>query len=468
MSTVTQEANLAELMAVGATAGEILERDGWDRARLAAFQQARLRDLLAHAVAHSAFYRQLYRGVDVSAVPLTELPTVDKARLMDDFDDVVTDPRLTRGAVEDHAGQLTGTELLHDEYRVMTTGGTSGQKGWFVWGRDDWRRLLSTILPRGIGWWGMPTPDSGAPSATVYASSPLHMSHRLAASLDTGMSPRLLLPATDPLPSLVERLNQFQPETLMLYPSVGALLAEEQLDGRLKISPSVVISSSEQLTDDMRDRMNAAWSLQVFNTYSTTETGPVGSECPAHAGIHLWEDMAVVEVVDQDNRPVPPGTPGAKVLVTNLVNLTQPVVRYEVSDLLTLSPDPCPCGRPFAVVAAVDGRSDDVLRLPGATAEVAVHPKVFRDALGSQRDVVQYQVVRHPDRIAVTVVAAGGASPEAVTANVADVIRRQLAGLGVSPGLPVDVTAVDTIPRGDPASGKFKLVRNLAEPVGSS
>jgi len=105
-----------------------------------------------------------------------------------------------------------------------------------------------------------------------------------------------------------------------------------------------------------------AWGSEPFNTYGVSEGGG-GVECERHEGIHLFEDLYIFEVVDAENRPVPDGTPGHKLLITNLVNRVQPFIRYEVTDLVTMETRACRCGRPFRLARSIDGRSDDLIYL---------------------------------------------------------------------------------------------------------
>ena len=86
-----------------------------------------------------------------------------------------------------------------------------------------------------------------------------------------------------------------------------------------------------------------------------------------HVGLHVCEDV-IVEVVDEANRPVPAGTLGSKVLLTNLVQHIQPLIRYELSDAVQLEVGADPSGRPDDRIARIDGRSDDVLRRPPSAA----------------------------------------------------------------------------------------------------
>jgi phenylacetate-CoA ligase len=111
--------------------------------------------------------------------------------------------------------------------------------------------------------------------------------------------------------------------------------------------------------------------------------------------MHLFEDLVITEVVDEDNRPVPPGIYGEKVLVTVLFSRTLPLIRYEMSDSLRPANSPyCPCGHPFALIDGVQRRVEDMLRFPATGgSQVTVQPTLFHrvmDAVSaSGRQVVQ-------------------------------------------------------------------------------
>jgi phenylacetate-coenzyme A ligase PaaK-like adenylate-forming protein len=96
----------------------------------------------------------------------------------------------------------------------------------------------------------------------------------------------------------------------------------------------------------------------------------------------LFEDLAIVEVVDEHNRPVPPGVYGDKVLVTTLFSRTQPLIRYQLNDSVRLAARPSPLNLPFACIDGIQGRVEDILYLPGVTGrEVAIHPLAFHQVL---------------------------------------------------------------------------------------
>ena len=129
----------------------------------------------------------------------------------------------------------------------------------------------------------------------------------------------------------MEALNEFQPTYLQAYPSAAMWLVDEQHAGRLRVSPRILVTVAELRTPEMTQRLQGAFGVRPFDLYGSTE-GLFGSECEHHQGIHLFEDTTLVENVDADGQPVPPGQPGARLLVTNLYNMVQPLLRLEVTD----------------------------------------------------------------------------------------------------------------------------------------
>jgi hypothetical protein len=143
------------------------------------------------------------------------------------------------------------------------------------------------------------------------------------------------------------------------------------------VSPRILVTYAELRTPEMTRRLQEAFEVRLFDKFGTIE-GLFGSECEHHQGIHLFEGTTLVENVDADGQAVPRGQPGAWLLVTNLYNLVQPLLRLEITDLVTLNPNPCSCGRILARMNTIYGRSDDVLSLCTRDGgQVAVHPLHF-------------------------------------------------------------------------------------------
>ena len=176
--------------------------------------------------------------------------------------------------------------------------------------------------------------------------------------------------------------------------------------------------------------------------------------------MHLYEDLAILEVVDEHNRPVPPGRPGYKVLVTNLHNRTQPLIRYELADSVTLAEGSDASGLPFRRLAAVDGRSDDILRFPSPSGgETAVHPYRLRAPLAAFGELRQYQIVQHQGGLQIRIVATPSA-PRDLAARVHDAVIDALEAAGVLPPR-LEVVPVERIERESGHAAKLKLVKRL-------
>src|SRR5215471_9042780 len=101
--------------------------------RIKALQESRLRRLLRHAVDHARHYKQRFKGIDIDKCDLSDLPTLTKGELMENYDKVVTDPKITRLAVEEFiANPANHGKLFLDRYVVCHTSGSQGQPAFVV------------------------------------------------------------------------------------------------------------------------------------------------------------------------------------------------------------------------------------------------------------------------------------------------------------------------------------------------
>ena len=430
------------------------------REELLRLQRNRLVQTARHAAAASALYRELYAGIELTDdLDVRALPVVTKAMLMDHFDEWVTDPRLRLSEVETHLERVRGDELHLGAYRCMSTGGTTGRKGIFVYDRNEWHQCLSAFL-RWSELTGLrPRLGRRLRVATVGATSPLHMTARFSLSIDLGLFALRRLDARRSLGELVAELNEHQPEQLVAYPSIASLLAVEQLEGRLHIAPRVVSTTSEVRTGEMTANIRAAWGVEPFDLYGTTE-GIYAGDCEHHQGMHVFEDLGLIEVVDGRGDPVPDGVVGAKLLATSFIKRTQPLLRYEISDMVALTTVPCSCGRPLARMVSVEGRSDDILHMAGGDGRtVAVHPLTLRSPMAEVPELRQYKIVHDEGGLHVLVVLRDGVAVDEVSRRIDSALRSKLLAAGVAnPRL--DVAVVVVLPHEQGHSAKFKLIES--------
>ncbi len=424
----------------------------WTRTQLEQHQARALQELREYAYTRSPFYQRFHRGL--LHRPLTELPVLTKTLVMEHFDDLVTDRGVRLEGVREHTAHADPERRFLGRYWVCATSGSTGQPGLFLFDRSEWLAVL-TSFARAHEWAGARISLTHRMTmASVASTNPWHLSAQVAATLRSWWMPALRLDAAQPLETIVRQLNAFQPAMLVAYPSVARILADEQLGGRLHIAPDRIFTSAEVLTLETRRRSQVAWGQQPFDQYATTESGNLAAECQQHAGLHLMEDLVLVEVVDEHNRPVPAGAYGEKVLVTVFASRTLPLIRYEITDSVRLARSPCRCGLPFVLVDAIQGRVEDVLRFPAATGgEVAIHPNIFHHLLDTL-PTNGWQVIQGREGQLTVLLSgpAGGIDEEVV----ADAVASALAAQGAR--VPhVTVRRVSAIPKS--AGGKAPLIR---------
>jgi phenylacetate-CoA ligase len=398
---------------------EHLGRLGWDRARLEAHQRGRLRELLARAAANSPFHARRLAGIGVDRFEpgdLPRLPVMTKAELMSQFDDVVTDRRLTLRRVQAHLdASKDSASLLLDTHVCLATGGSSGVRAVFVQTVGEYMDYMASFIRPGVA----RNAAAGARPddlvvAVVAAPSPVHSSG-LATAAISGPVRLVSVPATLPLADMVRRLNDLQPPALTGYPTMLAVLAAEQRAGRLRIAPTAVTTASEQLTEEDRAAITGAFGVPVTDLFCAAE-GLIGHTEPGGRVLTFATDMCVAELVDAGNQPVPPGATADKVLLTNLHNFTQPLIRYELTDRFTRQPDD-PAGR---LRATVEGRAEYVFRY----GDVAVHPRAFDTALDGEPAVTEYQVRQTRHGAVIDVVADGRLDRAALAAAIRGAVER--------------------------------------------
>lgn len=448
-----------------ALAPGLIERLGWPAERLAAHRAQRLRELVAHAVDRSPWHRSRLSGCDVARLTdnsLRELPAMTKTDLMNHFDQIATDPRLSLELVNAHLQTVSTGSYLLDRYTAVTSGGSTGERGVFVYDWEGWatmwvglfryllRATQADLERRGVWAW-------------VAAA---HFTHATAALSRTFASPQLVnlrFPVTLATEEIVAGLNHAQPDCLLSYPSALHVLSSEARAGRLRITPRRVICFAEPLLPEIRAAAEQAWEVRVGNLWGLSEVGGGAIPCD-HSGSHLGEDLSIVEPVDQHGRPVAPGERSVKVYLTNLYNYALPLIRYEVTDEVTVLKETCPCGSAHRLLADIQGRLDDVFDYHG----LRVHPHLFRSLLGRHPEVVEYQVrqTERGARIAVRCLAPVGLKA------IGDEISGALAAAGLrSPA--VKVETVDRLARdGGPAKLKrfvpLQAFTNHDAPAGSA
>lgn len=372
-----------------------------ERRMTARLAQQRLRALVQYTRAHSPFYRQHWGGWQPNAGAWQALPSVDKRLLMAHFDDWVTDPRVTLGAIR---AFLTDPARIGDDflgrYAVWTSSGTSGEPGVFVHDmaalavyatltatRRDGRDVLSNLM-QGF--------TMARARSSLVAANEGHYAGISFWKRQCRLYPWLgantqVLAVTAPEAQLVAGLNAFQPDFLVSYPSMLAELARLQAAGVLRIAPKALWAGGERLAPCTRAYVSQVFGAPITNDYGASECMTIAFECP-EGRLHVNDDWVLLEPVDDQGQPVLPGVASHSVLLTNLANRVQPIIRYALGDSVTVAADPCPCGNPRQSIQ-VEGRCDDTLCLQGEGGRlVHVSPMALTTAVEEGADVHRFQL----------------------------------------------------------------------------
>jgi phenylacetate-CoA ligase len=404
----------------------------WSRAELTARQDVAVTALRRFALDRSPFYRRFHAGLE--SQPLDKLPVLTKSVLMQNFDDVVTDPAVRLRDAEAFLAAGPGDRLFRGRYVVLATSGSTGLRGVFLFDPDEWLTALAGIT-RPMLWAGVaPNPLRRRKMAMLASTTDSHYSARVGRSLASPFLPALRMDAGEPIERIVARLNDWQPEVMAVYPSVLRQLAAEQVAGRLRIRPDKIATSAEVLTAEDRRRAHEAWGVHVFDTYGCTEYAPIAAECE-FGSRHLFEDGAVIEL-ERD-----------RVLLTVLGRRTQPLIRYEISDVVRSVEGGCACGRPFRTIETIEGRVEDVLRF----GEIRVHPNRFHEILEAV-PVSGWQVIQDKNDLRILLI--GLRDPAALRA-VEIAVEKLLKSEGVQMAF-FQVSEVENLERG--ATGKAPLI----------
>lgn len=363
----------------------------------------RLAKLVAHARANSEFWREKLSSVPETDFDITDLPTSNKPELMENFDASVTVDDVSRDEVEEFFDDDSNLgKLFKDKYALSHTSGSQGQPLLIVQPHDNLELLFALQASRGnesslsiietVKHLFSPARLAAVilkpgfyPSASAFEYMPEGAKHYLDVL-------RLCVEDED----MLERLAEFRPTHLTAYSSVLHELARATEEGKLDLKPELkqITNISERLMPQAREHYQEIFGAPVLDDYGMGECMFLTTGCAQSGGMHVNADWALLEVVDENNQPVPAGEKGAKVLITNLANHVQPIIRYEVGDIVVMAKDHCDCGNNMPLIDRVEGRDSDMFYIKTKDGERPLQPSVFELALGRMLDAREYQLIQ--------------------------------------------------------------------------
>lgn len=387
-------------------------------------QQQKLVALLTHCQRNIPFYMDLQDKHFATGADLYR----DFAKL----------PLMDKSLMTEHYQQLCSVTDA-DHSIVKTTGGSTGQPFKFELSQESLERRQA-VMWRGYGalgaafgeklvyLWGVAV---GKQSKKQLIKEALY--HRFYNRIMLNC----FIMSAAAMQRYVAQINRHKPTAIVAYTSPVYELARYVLDNKLSVhSPLCVLTGAEPLYEFQRQTIQQAFNCPVYNTYGCREFMLIASECKLQQGLHINADHLLVEVVDDNGRPVIDQQ--GDLVITDLHNYRMPFVRYKNGDQGILSSSPCACGSPFPLLKEVSGRKLDIIRtLSGASLPGEFFPHMLKDVPGVSRfQVWQFTL----DAILIKVVATTGFG-ESQKTFIRDEIVRQ-----VGENLRVDFEVVDDIP----------------------
>lgn len=371
-----------------------IQRLSWSKQELLDFQTSRLRNILQTANNRSPYYREILKGFDLNSFELddlSKLPVLKKDTVMENWDSFVTVEGINRKTAEDHLEKLrdgkTVNPYFDNKYLFIATGGSSGKRGMFIWDEE----FLSETVCLCFRYLADQETRHGNTGeikmAVLEAPSLLHGSQHL---FTVNYAPNVTVKSLSSIEGSEMQhniLNEFQPDYLVGFASVIAELAHAQLKGQLNISPRWVATNSEPLDDDMKEVIKNGWGINTLNSWGSVEIGLVAMETDDIHGMTIGEDGVILEIVDNDLKPVTNKKDARKVLATSLINKSFPLIRYVIDDVLEIE-NKNTAYPAFREIKSILGRADDWFTY----GKCRVHPMVFRHVLGQNKEIEEYQI----------------------------------------------------------------------------
>jgi phenylacetate-CoA ligase len=267
-------------------------------------------------------------------------------------------PVLTKQEIADDPQAFLTRETTASDIPTLTSGTTGIPLR--IWRPRKTFRELFRSSDVGKGWFGV-RPDARRASFTGKSVVPLESERVWRINIpgrQLVLSQYHLSPNT--VGAYARALARWRPTLLDGYTSNLVSLAELLRASELTVSVPLVVTTCEVLTDAGRRLLQDAFEGAVCDKYGTSENAVLATECPAGSR-HVFQNVGILEVVDDDSKPVPDGRPG-RLLLTSLTNDLMPLVRYEVGDVgAVVRSSSCPCGRTSPILTHILGREDDVI-----------------------------------------------------------------------------------------------------------
>jgi len=317
----------------------------WSRKDIKAYQLKKRRDIVRYAKSNSKFFKNYYDGID----NFLSLPTVNKEIMMNNLSDYNT-LGFDKKNLAEFALEVEKTRDFSKRYKGVNIGmssGTSGNKGIVITTKREENYLKAVYASRLV----RPRGEKLNAAFILRVSSPAFNYNRFGNRLT-------YISQLQSIGKIIEDLERIGPNIIAAPPSMLRLLANKFLEDDLRVEPKLLYSYAEVLHKKTKKYLENSFACEVHEVYQGSE-GSYAMTCE-EGNLHINEDLVYFELLDKNGNPTPDGEPCYKLLVTDLHKRSQPIIRYELNDILTLSNEECECGSKFKMIKEIQGRTNDL------------------------------------------------------------------------------------------------------------
>lgn len=420
-------------------------------------QNKKLKKLVEYVKINSPAMAEMYKGIGEDFT-LRDLPVTSKEMIMSDYDHWITTSEFTLKELKEYtADENMAGELYKGKYSVCETSGSTGYPFYMVYNRAERavtvREMNATLNSKFI----IHRPACFLYPADRHMISICTVKHSIR-KYPLMRKDLILKDSNIPIEKMIEFLNQLQPKILCTYVSTVELLASEQIKGKLHLDLKEILVGGETLSLKTREYIKSAFHCNVRSIYASTEASGIAVDCDCEH-MHLHNKDLIVEPVDENNSPVPVGQKAHKILITSLEERTVPLIRYEISDKVTIHSEPCKCGN-MAPWVEVEGRTvEPPFILKNDSGEVVISTFILYVKTMGLGDVRKIQLILHGyDQMECRVDFLEGADEQEVFKEIKRILTDCLANVNVHN---VNIFLSDKKPQIDPATNKFKFAYQI-------
>ena len=334
------------------------------RDEMRALQSKRLQKLVTYVYHNVPFYRNKMQEMDIAPEDIGSI------------DDIVKLPFTTKQDLRDNYPYGLQAAPASEIVRVHASSGTTGNPTIVGYTRKD-LAVWSEVMTRCLTAYGVTRDDTFSVSYGYGLFTGGLGAHGGAQLIGSTVIPISAGNTANQIQTMID----FGSTVLCCTPSSAMYLAEEieKMGVRDQLKLRIGIFGAEPWSEDMRLKIEEKLGLKAYDIYGLSEVlGPgVSGECPEQAGMHVWEDHFIVEIIDPETGEVLPEGETGELVFTSITKEAFPVIRYRTRDICSLNPEPCKCGRTHIRMRKPNGRTDDMLIIRG----VNVFPSQIEEVL---------------------------------------------------------------------------------------